>query len=89
MSSEQRLPNHQLQELELDDDALDAEPSSAFSSLPPADGGKAAWLFLLGCFVIEMLLWGEVWPIYLSLISPRICRISFLIRRHARLLHQQ
>lgn len=26
---------------------------------PPADGGKDAWLFLAGCFTIEMLLWGE------------------------------
>lgn len=27
-------------------------------SLPPVDGGRAAWLFLLGCFVIELVLWG-------------------------------
>lgn len=27
--------------------------------VPPADGGKDAWLFLAGCFTIEMLLWGE------------------------------
>ena len=27
-------------------------------SLPPVDSGKAAWLFLLGCFVIELVLWG-------------------------------
>lgn len=26
---------------------------------PQADGGKDAWLFLAGCFTIEMLLWGE------------------------------
>ena len=27
-------------------------------SLPPVDSGRAAWLFLLGCFVIELVLWG-------------------------------
>ena len=26
---------------------------------PRPDGGKDAWLFLAGCFTIEMLLWGE------------------------------
>jgi hypothetical protein len=29
------------------------------SKLPKADGGKNAWLFLLGCFVIEALVWGQ------------------------------
>lgn len=28
-------------------------------SLPKADGGKDAWLFLAGCFCIEALTWGE------------------------------
>ena len=28
-------------------------------SLPPADGGRDAWLFLAGCFAIEALVWGE------------------------------
>jgi len=28
-------------------------------SLPPADGGKAAWLFLLTCFFVECLVWGK------------------------------
>lgn len=26
--------------------------------IPRADGGKDAWLFLLGCFMIESLVWG-------------------------------
>jgi hypothetical protein len=26
---------------------------------PRADGGKAAWLFLTGCFVFEALVWGK------------------------------
>ncbi|TVY57326.1 Fujikurins efflux protein [Lachnellula suecica] len=28
------------------------------AGLPPADGGKDAWLFLAGCFVFEALVWG-------------------------------
>jgi hypothetical protein len=28
-------------------------------SLPKADGGKEAWLFLCGCFTIEALVWGR------------------------------
>ena len=31
-------------------------------SLPKADGGKDAWLFLAGCFCIEALTWGECIP---------------------------
>ena len=27
-------------------------------SLPPADGGKDAWLFLAAGFVVEALVWG-------------------------------
>lgn len=27
-------------------------------SLPPVDGGKDAWLFLLSAFVLEVLVWG-------------------------------
>ena len=29
------------------------------ASLPRVDGGKAAWLFLAGCFSIEALVWGK------------------------------
>jgi hypothetical protein len=28
-------------------------------SLPQADGGRDAWLFLAACFVIEALVWGR------------------------------
>ncbi|KAF2180501.1 MFS general substrate transporter [Zopfia rhizophila CBS 207.26] len=39
------------------------EPIEAIESgegffLPPADGGKDAWLFLLACFMLEALIWG-------------------------------
>ena len=36
----------------------DASRQQEFS-LPPADGGMKAWLFLAGCFAIEALVWGE------------------------------
>jgi hypothetical protein len=29
------------------------------ANLPRVDGGKDAWLFLAGCFMIEALVWGE------------------------------
>ncbi|TID02669.1 Monocarboxylate transporter 10 [Colletotrichum higginsianum] len=32
--------------------------SHEFSSLPPVDGGRRAWLFLAACFAVEMLVWG-------------------------------
>ena len=28
-------------------------------AVPPADHGKAAWLFLAGCFLAEGLIWGK------------------------------
>lgn len=31
-----------------------------YQSLPRADGGKQAWFFLLGCFMMEALVWGEI-----------------------------
>ncbi|PGG99221.1 hypothetical protein AJ79_08651 [Helicocarpus griseus UAMH5409] len=33
-------------------------PQQQEFSLPPADGGIRAWLFLAGCFCIEALVWG-------------------------------
>jgi len=32
--------------------------TNAGFSLPPTDGGKDAWLFLLSCFMLEALIWG-------------------------------
>ena len=29
-------------------------------SLPKADGGKDAWLFLAACFTVEALVWGKL-----------------------------
>lgn len=52
MSETDRL----LQDIAEEDDA----GSKQDRSLPPVDGGKDAWLFLAGCFTIEMLLWGTL-----------------------------
>lgn len=39
---------------------LDNEPAPQQEfSLPQADGGLSAWLFLAGCFTVEALIWGE------------------------------
>lgn len=41
------------------------EPSEEIddeAGLPPADHGKQAWLFLIGCFWLEGLLWGKLFP---------------------------
>ena len=37
--------------------SVSAENAAAYH-IPPADHGKAAWLFLAGCFFIEGLVWG-------------------------------
>lgn len=34
--------------------------------LPPADTGKHAYLFLLACFILEALVWGECPPLLLT-----------------------
>jgi hypothetical protein len=39
---------------------LPGQTSNHEFSLPPADGGKAAWLFLAAKFVVEALVWGQL-----------------------------
>ncbi len=39
---------------------LEGQPGRHEFSLPPADGGKGAWLFLAAGFVVEALVWGRV-----------------------------
>ena len=34
-------------------------PDTVQSAIAPADHGKAAWLFLAGCFLTEGLIWGK------------------------------
>jgi len=45
---------------------LELTVTNEFSSLPPVDGGKDAWLFLAASFMVEALIWGEF--IYISVI---------------------
>ena len=40
-----------------DQDFGPAQPDHA-SNIPPADRGKAAYLFLVACFMVEALVWG-------------------------------
>ena len=58
MALEGHSSDHQLQALEHDRDTQQDEFPTPPLTLPPADGGWAAWLFLLGSFMIEMFLWG-------------------------------
>lgn len=37
-------------------------PTATATSLPPADGGLAAWRLLMAAFVFEALLWGQSSP---------------------------
>jgi hypothetical protein len=37
----------------------DAHTDRPEFSLPQADGGRKAWLFLAACFVVEALVWGK------------------------------
>ena len=50
-----------------DNSAGDAPGSSSVPyefSLPQADGGKDAWLFLAAGFVIEALVWGQLFMLF-------------------------
>jgi hypothetical protein len=38
---------------------VDDSPRGQAFSLPPVDGGKAAWCFLAASFMMEALVWGE------------------------------
>lgn len=44
---------------ELGTGSLDDQHGHEFS-LPQADGGKDAWLFLAACFIVEALVWGKL-----------------------------
>ncbi|KAF2113364.1 major facilitator superfamily domain-containing protein [Lophiotrema nucula] len=39
-------------------ESVEALEANEGHSLPPADGGKDAWLVLLACFMLEALIWG-------------------------------
>jgi hypothetical protein len=60
MALEEHFPGHQLRQLGNDHgrDPREGGSSTTVSHLPPADCGRAAWLFLFGSFMIEMFVWG-------------------------------
>ena len=39
--------------------SMDGEYEHEQVALPRADGGREAWLFLAGSFMMEALIWGE------------------------------
>ncbi len=41
------------------DPTLPEQAGIPHSSLPPVDGGRSAWVFLTGCFLVELVVWGE------------------------------
>ncbi|CZR52230.1 related to monocarboxylate transporter 2 [Phialocephala subalpina] len=41
-----------------DVETVNEPEDSSSTSIPPADGGKGAWMFLAGCFIFEALVWG-------------------------------
>ena len=43
------------------------------SSLPPVDGGLQAWLFLAGCYMMELLLFGTYNDQVSSLYYQPVC----------------
>jgi len=58
-------PRIELTNLSIDGDQLRHELDDGATghghafSLPQADGGKQAWLFLGACFIVEALVWGK------------------------------
>ena len=50
--------------------------------LPPVDQGKHAYLFLLACFILEALIWGEYTPIPAFLSPPPLALCSGKIRQN-------
>ncbi|KAH8596147.1 major facilitator superfamily domain-containing protein [Bisporella sp. PMI_857] len=53
------LPNNQAETVNAQRPTIDQNQSYTVElSLPRADGGKDAWLFLISCFVVEALVWG-------------------------------
>lgn len=70
-----------------DNHSQDLEDSNVFGraedgevfSLPPADGGKDAWLFLASCVVFEAISWGKSYGIYHHLVvrSSSLHQIMF------------
>lgn len=50
------------QEVQLEQIEMVQQLHYQLECLPPADTGKHAYLFLLACFILEALVWGESLP---------------------------
>jgi hypothetical protein len=76
----------QLASSNLEVEAQSPEYHTQFS-LPPADGGKDAWLFLFASFLLEALVWGKSLPYLVSIIKLLIAfRVPILLWRFSILL---
>ena len=55
------------------------EETGREQTLPRADGGKDAWLFLLGCFMIEFLVWGKLGSYYYTRLSDNLGPMALVL----------
>ena len=66
---------------------LEDTPEYAVQSLPPVDGGRAAWQYLLSAFIIETLLWvrrtSQI-ASYLQVMAHSMASRAFLTGRSTR-----
>lgn len=68
----ERGANRQLdQEQNPDENHENQDHRHIIPVLPPTDGGRQAWSYLLACFIVEAVLWGRLlfaplleWPTY-------------------------
>lgn len=51
---------------------IQTENTRLGTALPPADGGRRAWLFLFAAFMVEGLLYGNAKTCFSSLTAPKI-----------------
>jgi hypothetical protein len=54
---------------------LQDAPSHHEFSLPQADGGKHAWMFLAAGFVVEALVWGQCKQFHFRTLDRKFCNI--------------
>lgn len=55
-------------------------------SLPQADGGRDAWLFLAACFVVEALVWGEYYTLWTGFFFPQRKKLSTFTASRAQIV---
>ena len=55
--------------------------------LPPVDGGRQAWAFMIGAFMIEGLMWGKYFLSHLPLAYHAVKHIYIYFQKY--LIHNQ